>query len=829
MEMFNRKLRRYMKMLSAVLLLVLFSTGSVFAASVSETEESSAFAESSSVEDSSAGSSTEGEHSVESSAPENRAAESSTPAGGKETEESDTEGVSDGIITDNNDTQALEALKTIALKTTKDSYTYTGASITPAVKLVYTDPSAKEAEEVDVTEHFILEDPVYEGDTVNVGTAKVSVVISGYYETDDAGQKTPVYFGDDVSGVKKEASYTISARSIKKAEITLKTTSYTYNGKARKPAVTSVKLGDVTLKKDTDYTVSYKNNTNAGTATVKVTGKGNYSSSASVTFKIKKAKFSDVAALTLSKTSYTYNGKTQKPGVTVKMGDKTLKKDTDYTVSYSKDCKNAGKKTVKVTAAGDNFTDKDNSLSVKYTIKAKSISSASVTLTNTKYAYSGKNKKPGATVKIKLSSGTVTLKKDTDYTLTHSKNCKSIGPKTVTIKGTGNYSGSIKKTYKVIPEKATSVKISKRTTSSLTATCKTARDTSCKYHFMLKQYNSKTEKWEEVESKYSKTNSARFTGLTAGRAYRVYVRIYKKVDSKSYIGSWSSALKTATTPAKPVISSAVKTGEKKMKVTWKAVAAATGYEIQYSTSSDFSSNTKTVKVKGRTTTSTSISLGTTKNYYVRVRAYKTYNDVTYRGSWSSKLSTSMSNVYASYSTTYNSSNTNRSTNLRLACNAINGTVLSNGETFSFNGIVGERTAAKGYKEAIIYEGGQEVGGIGGGICQVATTIFNAALKANFQIVERYQHSLTVHYVPLGYDAAIAWGSKNLRFKNNSGTSIKVQASASGGTLSIKFLTSTGKKPPAVTTKVTVRNGVYTLKRYVNGECNYTTTSDYLDN
>ena len=186
-------------------------------------------------------------------------------------------------------------------------------------------------------------------------------------------------------------------------------------------------------------------------------------------------------------------------------------------------------------------------------------------------------------------------------------------------------------------------------------------------------------------------------------------------------------------------------------------------------------------------------------------------------------------VYMSYSTKYSESNTNRTTNLKLACKAINGTLLKNGGVFDFNNIVGERTAAKGYKEATIYENGQETGGIGGGICQVASTLFNAALRANFKINERHQHSLTVHYVPLGYDAAIAWGSKNHRFTNNSGTNIRVRAKVANGTLSITFVADKNIKPPAVTTKVTEKDGVYTLKRYVDGKCNYTTTSDYLDN
>ena len=229
-----------------------------------------------------------------------------------------------------------------------------------------------------------------------------------------------------------------------------------------------------------------------------------------------------------------------------------------------------------------------------------------------------------------------------------------------------------------------------------------------------------------------------------------------------------------------------------------------------------------------------VSHGGGKYYVVNGRLNENYTgEYTYGGCVyyirNGKVDYVVGYVYMSYSTKYSESNKNRTTNLKLACKAIDGTVLKNGQVFDFNRIVGERTAAKGYKEAIIYEGGQETGGIGGGICQVATTIFNAALRANFTINERHQHSLTVHYVPLGYDAAISWGSKNHRFTNTSGTTIRVQAKVVNGTLSITFLADKNIKPPAVTTKVTVKNGVYTLKRYVNGVCNYTTTSDYLDN
>ncbi|MGN0294326.1 MAG: VanW family protein [Lachnospiraceae bacterium] len=546
-------------------------------------------------------------------------------------------------------------------------------------------------------------------------------------------------------------------------------------------------------------------------------------------FEIKPRK---IDSLKLNSTAYTYNGTAQKPVLTVKAGNVTLSsKDYSFTITDSKGKKdssiNVGTKTVTVKGKG-NYT---GTLAKTYTIKAKSISSASVTLTAKKYSYNGKDRKPGVTVKTKLSSGTVTLKKDRDYTVTYSSNCKSIGTKKVTIKGKGNYSGQTKTyTYTVVPEKASGLKVAERSSDSLKITCKKAKASGCKYQFILKKYDSSSKKWVNVSTKKTSSPSAVFSGLKSGTAYACYVRIYKTVSSTTYTGETSSVMKTATSPTRPVMSYAVKTGSSSMKAVWKAVSAATGYEVQYSTKSDFSSNVKTVTVKGRTTTSKKISgLNSSGTYYVRVRAYRTYNGKTYRSSWSSKVSTYYSNVYASYTTSYDSSNTNRSTNLRLACNAINGKILANGDTFSFNGVVGERTAAKGYKEAIIYEGGQEVGGIGGGICQVATTLFNAALKANFTIVERHQHSMTVHYCPLGYDAAIAWGSKNLRFRNNSGTSVMIDIHASGGTLSVRFLTNVYKKPPAVTTKVTVSNGVYTLRRYVNGKVNYTTTSDYLDN
>ena len=118
-------------------------------------------------------------------------------------------------------------------------------------------------------------------------------------------------------------------------------------------------------------------------------------------------------------------------------------------------------------------------------------------------------------------------------------------------------------------------------------------------------------------------------------------------------------------------------------------------------------------------------------------------------------------------TNASSSSTNRLTNLTLACAAINGTVVQPGETFSFNDTVGERTKAKGYKKATVYQSGEVSEDIGGGVCQVSTTLWNAAMKADCEIVERHEHSRPVSYVDKGKDATVSWTSQDMKFKNTS--------------------------------------------------------------
>lgn len=118
-------------------------------------------------------------------------------------------------------------------------------------------------------------------------------------------------------------------------------------------------------------------------------------------------------------------------------------------------------------------------------------------------------------------------------------------------------------------------------------------------------------------------------------------------------------------------------------------------------------------------------------------------------------------------TNASSSSSNRLSNIRQSLSAINGMWLDPGESFSFNEVVGQRTAERGYKMAAAYASGKVVEELGGGICQVSTTLFNAVVKANLKINERHPHSMTVSYVDLGKDAAVDWGNKDLKFTNNS--------------------------------------------------------------
>lgn len=135
-------------------------------------------------------------------------------------------------------------------------------------------------------------------------------------------------------------------------------------------------------------------------------------------------------------------------------------------------------------------------------------------------------------------------------------------------------------------------------------------------------------------------------------------------------------------------------------------------------------------------------------------------------------------------TATSASESNRDTNLRLACEAINGIVLYPGQTFSYNEALGERTSARGYKPGPSYADGKTVNTVGGGICQVSSCLYYCALTADLEIVTRDNHGFTVSYMPLGMDAAVSWGSLDFRFKNTTNAPIRIDAVSDGGTTTV---------------------------------------------
>ena len=139
---------------------------------------------------------------------------------------------------------------------------------------------------------------------------------------------------------------------------------------------------------------------------------------------------------------------------------------------------------------------------------------------------------------------------------------------------------------------------------------------------------------------------------------------------------------------------------------------------------------------------------------------------------------------SSFSTSFKSSNSNRSTNIRLCASKINGVVLMPGETFSFNSTVGKRTPEAGYKEAPAYLNGKTIMDYGGGICQVSSTLYNAVLYSNLEITERYNHGYQPSYVKSGLDATVSWGGPDFKFTNNRNYPIKIMTDTSNKILNI---------------------------------------------
>jgi len=179
----------------------------------------------------------------------------------------------------------------------------------------------------------------------------------------------------------------------------------------------------------------------------------------------------------------------------------------------------------------------------------------------------------------------------------------------------------------------------------------------------------------------------------------------------------------------------------------------------------------------------------------------------------------MKEVISSFSTTFSTSNSDRSYNIKLACNRINNSILMPGEVFSMDTALGARTLNNGYREAPVIFKNELIPGIGGGVCQVTTTLYVAVLKSLMEVVERTPHSLTLAYVDPGQDATIVENSIDFKFRNSKDYPICIGAEVKGSSLNISII---GKKDPDL---YTVKLKSKILATYEPGETEYIIDND----
>lgn len=516
--------------------------------------------------------------------------------------------------------------------------------------------------------------------------------------------------------------------------------------------------------------------------------------------------------VTLSQQSFVYDGTAKNPAVIY--NGITLSENTDYTVKYSN---NVDVGTVKATITGINDYSGTAVKEFKITPIKFDDKKVSVSLEKSSFVYNGQSITPVVYVAYNHNY----LIQNTDFTATYSNN-NAPGVATVKIKGIGNYSGSISKTYIILPEKIASVSIKKSSATSAVISWSAASKVS---GYEILKFDSAKNAYVHLTHVSNSQTSYKVSSLKNSTAYYYQVRAYKTVNDKNYYGEVGNAVFTFIKPSKVKLTS-VTLSKTTLKVEWKKVNCS-GYEITYTTDSKFKKGLKKVKIKNPKTVKKAIKkLKKNKKYYVKVRAYTDYNGVRYYGDRSTMLSSYYSNVYATYYSYY-VNNKDRTTNLKIASKKINGTIIQPGETFDFNKVVGSRTAAKGYKKAHVFTGENSTTmGLAGGICQVASTVFNTALISNVKIVERHQHSQRVSYVPLGRDAAISGNVQNFRWKNNTKYAIKIKMTVKGGKITCTFYTCQKAKPKKVKLKVTQKGKNFTLKRSVKGKTNYSCKSKY---
>lgn len=272
-------------------------------------------------------------------------------------------------------------------------------------------------------------------------------------------------------------------------------------------------------------------------------------------------------------------------------------------------------------------------------------------------------------------------------------------------------------------------------------------------------------------------------------SYKHYVRIGEATVTIKGIGNYTGTVNRNyyIVPQKQKITKvSLNANFTKAKIEWKKDQRVTGYIIYMSESKNGKyKRIKTIKNKN-TTSYVKKGLNKNKEYYFKILGYKNINSkkVCYSKVYSDPK-TNMG-LLAEIKLTSTSRSSNRNYNLGRASKKLNGTIIKPGQIFDWYRIVGQATKANGYKLAAILVNGKSEQGYGGGVCQVSTTLYQAAIKAKLKIVERHTHSAGITYTKLGKDATVSYPTRNLRIKNNKKYSIVLVTSANKNSTTCKI-------------------------------------------
>ena len=487
----------------------------------------------------------------------------------------------------------------------------------------------------------------------------------------------------------------------KKADLNCSSSVTIVAGQSKNIGASSSTSGAVLTYKSTTpsiCTVDKNGNVTAfktGTGYVTVTASANGYNSVSKDVKIVVSKKSlNNGLLTLSETSYVYDGTYKKPAATVTFGGKVLQEGKDYTISYRNNL-NVGVTTVIATGMGDytGYTSKN------FTITKRAMAGGTVSVASS-VSFTGSNITPSVTVKV---AGR-TLTSGTDYTVSYSNN-KNVGKATVKITGKGNYSGSLNAKFDIVPAKQ---QIQKLETKYKGFYIDWAQKGSATGYDVEYSVNANMSGAVSKHLTANKPDTLTVNGLSGDKTYYVRVRSYTNVNGKVYYGAWSDvkSIKTANNDITKATVSGISTkaftgkaitqnvtvkvgntvlkngtdytvsysnnkkvGKATVKITgkgkyggvitktfkinpakqeiqkltakskaffvdWAQKGSATGYEIQYATNSKFTSAKKVTITNNKTDKTTVSKLSANKKYYVRVRSYTTVGGTKYYGSWS---------------------------------------------------------------------------------------------------------------------------------------------------------------------------------------------------